>query len=262
MPLPPTIFEDEFLIAFDKPSDLPIVRDRQHPSRDSLLALIHARFGEDVVNVHRLDSEASGVFLCAKTKAALDFVSGQFQSKTAVKKFVAMAVVHPVETPANKVVAQARTSAGALQETFEVDAAIGEDEFQKGRMRVIKKHGGKESITAFKVLERFGRFVWLEAQPITGRPHQVRVHLEAVGAPILNDSVYGDLETKLLLSDFKRGYKGREEEKPLISRFALHASELTIQHPATRESILLRAPLADDLEIALTKLRKYAARAK
>jgi 23S rRNA pseudouridine1911/1915/1917 synthase len=262
MPLPPTIFEDECLIAFNKPSELLIVPDRKNPQRESLMPLIQARYGDQTVNVHRLDSEASGVFLCAKTKAALDFVSGQFQSKTASKKFLAMAVVLPTDPAANKLLAQARTTAGALRDTFEVNAAIGEDETQKGRMRVMKKHGGKESVTTFRVLERFGRFVWIEARPVTGRPHQIRVHLAAAGAPILNDPVYGDLETKLLLSNFKRGYKGRDEEKPLISRLALHADELTIQHPATRQPLILHAPLPDDLEIALTKLRKYASREK
>jgi 23S rRNA pseudouridine1911/1915/1917 synthase len=256
MPLPPIIFEDDALIAFNKPSDLLIVPDRKAPARESLMRLIHARFGEEVVNVHRLDTEASGIFLCAKTKPALDFVSGQFQSKTASKKFLAMVAVHAVADP-NKLTSQSRSAAGALLDAFEIDAPIEEDETQKGRMRVTRKHRGKESVTQFKVLERFGRFTWLEAHPITGRPHQVRVHLAAIGAPILEDSIYGDPEAKLLLSNFKRGYKGRDEEKPLINRLALHADELIIQHPATRQPLPLLAPLASDLEIALTKLRKY-----
>jgi 23S rRNA-/tRNA-specific pseudouridylate synthase len=85
----------------------------------------------------------------------------------------------------------------------------------------------------------------------------LRVHLAAAGAPVLNDALYGDPEVLLLLSDLKRGYKGREEEKPLIARLALHATELTIKHPVTREPLVVRSPLPHEFEIALKYLRKY-----
>jgi 23S rRNA pseudouridine1911/1915/1917 synthase len=257
MPLPPVIFEDDVLVAFNKPAALPIVADRGRPGTENLLTLIQQRFGDSAVNVHRIDSEASGVFLCTKTKAAQDFVSGQFQSKTALKNFLSLVVVRPVAPPLDKLLSAARSSEGGLLNAFTVDAAIGEDEERKGRMRVFKKNGGKESLTEFQVLERFGRFVWLEARPVTGRSQQIRVHLAAVGAPILNDPLYGDLETKLLLSGLKRGYKGRDEEKPLLGRLALHASEVTIRHPLTKDLLVLQAALPDDLEIALRNLRKY-----
>ncbi|MEO6568709.1 MAG: pseudouridine synthase [Opitutaceae bacterium] len=256
MSLPPILFEDDSLIAFDKPSGLLVVPDAKDRRRESLMPLIHARFGDSVVNVHRIDSEASGVFLCAKTKLAQDFVSGQFQSKTALKKFLALVVALPAQEPTNKLLTQTRSSLGALLDEFSIDAAIGEDEVQKGRMRVIKKHGGQDSITEFSVLERFGRFNWIEVRPITGRRHQLRAHLAAARAFVLNDRVYGD-GTKLMLSDLKRGYKGRDAEKPLIARLALHASEITIRHPLTRESLNIAAPLPDDLAIALKNLRKF-----
>ena len=133
-------------------------------------------------------------------------------------------------------------------------------------------------MTEFRTLERFrgstrpmGRdargakaggaagFAFLECRPLTGRTHQIRIHLAAAGAPILNDPFYGDPGMVLRLSDFKRGYKGRDEEKPLIGRLALHASELTLQHPATREPITLRAPLPREFAVALKYLRKFAA---
>lgn len=257
MPLPPVIFEDESILAFNKPGDLPVVTDRAEPKKIGLLKLIQAQYGDAVVNVHRLDSAASGLFLCAKTKPAQDFVSGQFQAKTASKTFLALVVLLPVAPPLTKLVAAARDAAGVLRDAFTVDAAIGEDEVHSGRMRVFKKQGGKESLTEFRVLERFGRFAWIEARPITGRPHQVRVHLAAVGAPILNDALYGDPTQSLLLSNLKRGYKGKGEESPLIERLALHASEVTVQHPTTRETLTLHAPLPDDLSIVLKNLRKY-----
>lgn len=258
MPLPPVIFEDDVLIVFDKPGEMPVVPGRTDPKRESLMPLIRAKFGDTIANVHRIDADASGLFLCAKTKPALDFLSGQFQAKTVTKKHLALVVVVPVER-AMKVLAPVRDAAGGLPEAFAVDVAIGEDERQKGRMRVFRGQGGKDSVTEFRVLERFGRFAWIECRPLTGRPHQLRVHLAAAGAPILNDTFYGDPEIKLLLSDLKRGYKGRDEEKPMLSRLALHASELILVHPVTRASLTLVAPLPHEFEIALKYLRKFAA---
>jgi 23S rRNA-/tRNA-specific pseudouridylate synthase len=84
------------------------------------------------------------------------------------------------------------------------------------------------------------------------------VHLAAAGAPILNDPFYGNPDITLLLSDLKRGYKGRDEEKPLIGRLALHASELTINHPATKEPFTVQSPLPHEFEVALKFLRKFA----
>lgn len=266
MPLPPTLFEDETLVAFDKPSGLLVAPDRWDKTRENLMGLVHAhpRYGRSVANVHRLDAGTSGVLLCAKTKPALDYLSGQFQSKTVAKTYHAFVVVLPPEL-AMKVVAPVRDGAGALPEVFTLELALGDDERQPGRMRVFKGRGGRACVTEFRTLERFrgppGRpgFAFVECRPLTGRTHQLRVHLAAAGAPILNDPFYGDPAILLRLSDFKRRYKGREQEKPLLARLALHASELTLRHPATREPLTLRAPLPHDFEVALKYLRKFAA---
>jgi 23S rRNA pseudouridine1911/1915/1917 synthase len=281
MPLPPIIFEDESLVAFDKPSGLLVAPDRWDKTRENLMGLVHAhpRYGHGVANVHRLDADTSGLLLCAKTKPALDFLSGQFQSKTVEKKYHAFVVVLPPEH-AMKVIAPIRDAAGALPEAFTVEVALGEDERQPGRMRVFKGRGGKECTTEFRTLERFrgstrpparrgagegvaggafaAGFAFVECRPLTGRTHQLRVHLAAAGAPILNDPFYGTPDIGLRLSDFKRGYKGRDDEKPLIGRLALHASELTLKHPVTREPLTLAAPLPHEFEVALKYLRKFA----
>jgi 23S rRNA pseudouridine1911/1915/1917 synthase len=256
MSLPPVIFEDEVLIAFNKPGGMLIVPDSQDPARESLLPAIHARYGETIANVHRLEPEASGLFLCAKTKPALDFLSGQFQSKTVRKNFLALVVLLPAER-ALKSFSALRDASGGLPDTFTIDAPLRADERQRDRMRVFKGRGGKESVTEFEVRERFGRFALVEARPITGRPHQVRVHLSAIGAPVLNDLFYGDPETKLLLSNLKRGYKGdREAERPLIAQLALHSSEISLVHPTSRADLHLTAPLPNEFEIGLKYLRK------
>jgi 23S rRNA-/tRNA-specific pseudouridylate synthase len=127
---------------------------------------------------------------------------------------------------------------------------------------VSRGRAGKPSLTEFHVLESFGRFAWLECLPLTGRTHQVRVHLAAAGAPVLNDAAYGDPESVLLLSGLKRSYKGRDEEKPLLSRLALHAGALGFVHPGTREALQVASPLPKEFEVALKYLRKFAGGAR
>ncbi|MBL9200430.1 MAG: RluA family pseudouridine synthase [Opitutaceae bacterium] len=270
MPLPPILYEDDALIAFDKPSGLLVAPDRWDKERENLMGLVHAhpRFGHSVANVHRLDADTSGLLLCAKTKPALDFLSGQFQSKTVGKKYHALVAVLPPDRTM-KVVAPVRDAAGALPDTFAIDLALGEDPRQPGRMRIFRGRGGKESTSEFRTLERFrgsarrdapgASFAFVACHPLTGRTHQLRLHLAAAGAPVLNDKFYGDPEIVLKLSDLKRGYKGREEEKPLLDRLALHATELTITHPVTREPLTLTAPIPHEFEVALKYLRKFAA---
>jgi RluA family pseudouridine synthase len=221
------------------------------------MALVHARLGRNVANVHRLDADTSGILLCAKSKSALDFLSGQFQAKTAGKTYLALATVLPAER-AMKVVATIPAGHGGLPPAFTVDLPLGHDEAHPGRMRIFRKRGGKAGVTEFRVLESFGRFVWLECRPLTGRMHQIRVHLAAIGAPVLCDAFYGDPAEQLLLSGLKRRYKGRSEERPLIARLALHASELRFLHPATRAPITLQAPLPNEFSVALKYLRKFA----
>jgi len=244
--LPPVIFEDECLIAFDKPSGLAVAPERRAAPGGSLMELVREKMGPDVANVHRLDADTSGLVLCAKTKVALDFLSGQFQSKTVLKRYEALTVGIPAT------------------DEFTVDLVLKEDEARPGVMCVVKKHG-KASVTEFTVLAKFpqpgGRpgLAHVECRPLTGRPHQARVHLKAAGTPVLNDPLYGD-ETRLLLSDLKRGYKGRADERPLISRLALHATELTFTHPVSREKATLRAPWAKDFAVALKYLQKFARR--
>ncbi|MEX2044912.1 MAG: RluA family pseudouridine synthase [Opitutus sp.] len=267
MPLPEVLHEDDTLVAFDKPSGLLVAPDRWDKTRENLMGIVHAhpRYGRTVANVHRLDADTSGILLCAKTKPALDFLSGQFQSKSVAKIYHALVVVLAPGC-AMKVIAPIRDAAGVLPDSFVVDVALGEDQRHPGRMRVFKGRGGKACVTEFRTLERFGAaragehagFAFVECRPLTGRTHQLRVHLAAAGAPILCDPFYGNPDIQLLLSDLKRGYKGREGEKPLIARLALHASVLTLKHPGTREPLTIRSPLPHEFGVALKYLRKFS----
>jgi 23S rRNA pseudouridine1911/1915/1917 synthase len=257
MAFPDILLEDDFLIAFDKPSGLPVAPGRWEKAGVTLMGLVRERFGHSVANVHRLDAETSGVVLCARTKPALDFLSGQFQSKTVRKAYCALVAILPPERAAGAA-SPARDATGALPAEFSVDLPLGEDAGRPGRMRVFRGRGGKPGVTEFRVLESFGRFAWVECRPLTGRTHQVRVHLAAAGAPVLNDALYGDPGSVLLLSGLKRGYKGRGVERPLISRLALHARSLGLVHPDRQDPMEIAAPIPPKFEIALKYLRKFA----
>jgi 23S rRNA-/tRNA-specific pseudouridylate synthase len=260
MPIPPVIYEDETLIAFNKPSGLLVAPDRWDKSRENLMGLVHDKMGHGVANVHRLDADTSGILLCTKVKSALDFVSGQFQSKTVGKVYHALCVGTPgpgLFAPLDED-EEAGLPGPLGPDEFLVNRDLIEDETQPGRMRTIRKKG-KASQTIVKVLDRFAGFTFVECRPLTGRTHQIRVHLHYCGLPILNDPFYGDGVTELKLSQLKRGYKGRVDEKPLIGRLALHASRLTVKHPVTKEPVTIDAALPNEFAVALKYLRKFGA---
>lgn len=279
MPLPPLLFADDALLAFAKPAGLPVVPEgRAGAGGAALLPQVREVYGAGVMAAHRLETETSGVLVCARTKPALDFVSGQFQAKTAIRVLHALVVVWPVAGPADlaavgggraevaepggavgpRVVMPVREADGSVPEAFEVTLGLDDDHTRPGALHVFKKKGGRTARTAVRTLERFGRFAWLECRPDEARLHQVGAHLAAVGLPLLNDVRHGAPEVKLWLSDLKRGYKGKAEEKPLLERLGLHTSEVTVRHPDSREAITIVAPWPAEFEIALKYLRKFA----
>jgi 23S rRNA-/tRNA-specific pseudouridylate synthase len=109
----------------------------------------------------------------------------------------------------------------------------------------------------YKVLERFKNSTFIEVNPLTGRTHQVRVHLLGIGHPLLFDPLYGDTNP-LYLSDLKKDYKSKEQkEKPFLNRLSLHAFRLSIREPEGEKTLVLEAPLPDDLSRTLRYFRKY-----
>ena len=262
MTLPTLLHEDESLLAFDKAGGVPV--------NAALIHAIQSRYGKTIAPAHRPEPEVGGIWIFAKDKPALDFVSGQFQSKSVHHTTHSLAVLLPaadLDPEALRaragVAAPQRDASGLLPSEFSVELCIGEHSEHAGRMTNYRKRDGKPAFTAFRVLERFhdrtGRtLVWIESAHTSARPHQVRLHLAASGAPILADPVYG-VAGDLRLSSLKRGYKGRDDEKPLLDRLALHHSSLTLRHPVTREPVTLTAPLPHDLDLALKNLRRFAA---
>jgi len=257
---PTVVFEDASLLALNKPSgELPA-----------------AEVADGLRRVHNPDPAASGLLVFAKTKRALDFLSGQFQSKSVEQTYHVFCVVQP---EAAELMGRKRREpasgewpslggsdfCGGVPTEFAIDWWIGPDRETSGQMRAFRRNGGEPALSEFRVLECFGRFAFLECRPRSNRRHQLRVHLAAAGLPVLNDSVYGLPEERLLLSDFKRGYKGAkggEAERSMISQIALHASALTLRHPESGEPLTLTAPLPKPFEVALRNLRKFVPRVR
>jgi len=254
--LPPILYEDDHLIAWDKPSGLAVAPDRGDRSRVSLMAAVHDQLDRGIRAAHRLDAEASGIVLTVRDKPALDRLSGQFQAKTVECTYLALVLV-PADRPPAGADPSWRDESGRLREEFAIELGLGPDAQRPGCLRVVRGRKGKASVTHCRVRERFRGLALLEGRTRAGGAHQVRAHLAAVGAPVLNDSLYGDPTVELRLSQLKRRYKGRSEEKPLIKHLALHAVSLEFDHPATGERLRLESPLPHDFGVALKYLRKF-----
>ena len=248
----PILFEDDFLLALDKPAGLLTSPDRYDPLRPNLMKLLHAAIAQQkpwtqqrnlkyLSNAHRLDFETSGVILLAKSKPVLVALADLFGSEKPVKHYAALAAGVPPDGQ------------------FEVDAPLAPHPVKPGVMRVDSKNG-KNSQTKFEVLESFPHFgyVLLKCRPLTGRTHQIRVHATHVGLKIVGDALYGG--KPLWLSRLKKDYhlKPGREERPLISRVALHAERLQLAHPLTGEILSISAPWPNDLAVAMKYLRKFA----
>lgn len=224
------VYNDDFLLAVNKSSGLLVAQDRYDLEAPRLDSLLNDEFGK-LWALHRIDKDTSGLVIYAKTSEAHRHLSLQFQNREVKKKYLALVYGRPL-----------------WDEKF-VDAALLIDGDDRHRTIVHKKLG-KKSQTKFVVKGSFASFSWIEAEPITGRTHQIRAHLLDLGFSILCDPLYGGNQRAFYLSDVKRSYKGdRFEERPLLSRLALHALSLEVEHPHTGESLLLEAPLAKDMDI-------------
>ena len=245
----PVLFEDEHLLALDKPASLLTSPDRYDPQRPNLMKLLHTAIAagkpwarerrlEYLMNAHRLDAETSGAILLAKNKPALIALANLFGSDKPARKHVALV--------------QGQPSA----DQFEVDVKLASHPVRTGLMQVDPK-AGKKSKTRFEVLEKFDGWTLLRCEPLTSRTHQIRVHLRYAGLPIVGDEFYGG--KPLWLSRLKPNYrlKPGHEERPLLARVALHAEELSLAHPVTGATITVTASWPKDLKVAVKYLRQF-----
>lgn len=233
--------EDRFLIVLDKPAPFLVIPDRYDESIPNIYRILKDELGEIFV-VHRIDKETSGLVVFAKSAEAHTRLSEQFEGREIGKVYEAIVRGRPE------------------RDQGMIDLPIREK--IRGLMSVDRKRG-KPSITRYRVLRSFRGFAHLELRPETGRMHQIRIHLKAIGLPILCDSAYGGGEG-FHLSEIKVGYRtkveddGEVEEKPLLSRTALHASGLSFRHPSNGEMVAFASDLPKDMRSVVRMLSKYA----
>jgi 23S rRNA pseudouridine1911/1915/1917 synthase len=213
------IYEDEDLLVIDKPAGLTVHPAPGHPGHTLVNALL-ARFphlagvGDSLRPgiVHRLDRDTSGLMLVAKNSKAQADLIGQFKSHSVTKAYLAL--VRGRLTPKEGI----------------IEAAIGRDPRHRQRMAVVE--GGREARTEYQVVRYIGGYTLLEVRPETGRTHQIRVHLGAIGFPVVGDKIYG-------------------VKSPFLSRQFLHASRLGFSLPATGKYVEFKSELPAELEKAL-----------
>lgn len=247
----PVLFEDEHLLALDKPAGLLTSSEPSDPDRPSLLELLHAGIAAGkpwatqrnllyLRNAQRLDAPASGIILFAKSKPALTVLLDIFNTEGFSREYLVL--VHGA--PPN--------------ESGEVNSKLAPDRLRPGLTRVDPKRG-KRSLTRFTLVERFARHSLLRCAPYPDRSHQVRVHLRTLGVPVVGDEAYRG--HPLLLSRLKPDYhlKPGQVENPLLRRAALHCETLAFPHPVSREPLRISAPLPRDMAVGLKYLRRFSA---
>lgn len=232
------IYEDDDYIFINKPSGMLSVGDRYDdaiPSAISILRRIH----EQVFTVHRLDRETSGCICFAKNENAHRYTSMLFENRHVEKYY--RGIIHG-NPPANE---------GRIEE------GIMEHPVIKGKM-IINAKQGKISITEYSMLESFGLYSLLSFKLLTGRTHQIRIHCSNMGNPLVCDGMYGK-ENPVYISSLKKKYnlsKNEEEEKPILSRIALHAYQLSFKTEKGK-MLNIEAPLPKDMSAMLNQCRKW-----
>ncbi len=215
----PVLYEDESMIAIDKPCGLPVL-PAAHYLEHTVLHLARERWGEPApVPMHRLGKGTTGVLLLARTNAARRFLAEQFRDTTRRFEGIVKKVYRAVTGPAPH-----------LPDTFEVEAPIGCVPHPRLGHIHVATPGGRPSLSRVKLVKRFDdRTIW-EIDLVTGRPHQIRIHLAAAGAPLLGDPFYG-------VGGVQR--TDAPDANPGDCGYQLRSCLLTVIHPVSREPVTI-----------------------
>jgi 23S rRNA pseudouridine955/2504/2580 synthase len=229
------VYEDDHYIVINKPSGVSSLDDRATGGKNNILRMAKA-YHDDAQLCHRLDRETSGALAIAKTPEAYRHLSIKFEERE-VKK-VYHAVVNGIHNFEDSVV-----NLPILP-------------MKDGSVRIDREEG-KPAFTVFSTVQAYYNATLVKCMPITGRMHQIRIHLSVLKAPIVFDSMYGG--KPVFLSQFKKKFNLKQdtEEQPLIKRVALHAKELVFEDMSGKE-LSVSADYPKDFSVLVKLLEKYS----
>ena len=220
------IYEDDDVVVVNKPRGMVVHPAAGNYNGTLVNALLYHCQNLSGINgvirpgiVHRLDKDTSGIMICAKNDAAHVSLSQQIQNKTAQRTYLAV------------VRGNIKTDEGVIE------TLIARDKNDRKKMAVVKEDG-RQAITEYQVLERFGKYTIVRCRLRTGRTHQIRVHMEYLGYPLVGDPKYSPMKTPFA-----------------INGQALHSQTLEFDHPRTGQRLHFEAPLPEDLQKIVTRLR-------
>ncbi len=222
------LFENEDVLIINKAAGMVVHPAAGHDSGTLVhAALAHAPEMEGIGGehrpgvVHRLDKDTSGIIVMAKNDKAHRYLQDQFRLREVKKTYLALTDGHP-PTPIGK-----------------IEAPIGRDPSHRKQMAIVPNSRGREAFTDYKVVERFENHALIEANPLTGRTHQIRLHLAFVNCPIVGDTLYGHRKVTLP-----------------VNRHQLHAFRLKIKLPGENEIRIFETEIPEDMQRVLTILRQ------
>ncbi|WP_284124545.1 RluA family pseudouridine synthase [Parerythrobacter aestuarii] len=233
------VFEDEHLIVVNKPAGMVVHPAAGNPDGTLVNALLHHCHGQlSGINgvarpgiVHRIDKDTSGLLVVAKSDAAHEGLARQFADHSIERRYIAVCAGIPNPREGK------------------IDARIGRSDRDRKKMAVLPKESsrGKRAVTHYKVIETLGKCAVIECRLETGRTHQVRVHCQSIGHPLLGDPVYGS-DPKGLRPILKEiGF----------ARQALHAADLGFDHPVTGERVRFTADLPEDMQELIDETARF-----
>lgn len=232
------IFEDDYFLIINKAPSVLTIPDRWNDKLPSIYGILKEEYG-NIFICHRIDRDTSGIMVFAKDAETHKYFNNLFENHEIEKIYHAIIEGQFGEDP------------------IEIDIPIAADSAIKGKS--IPSARGKASLTKVKLINNFRNSSLVKCLLITGRHHQIRVHLSAIGHPLLVDNIYGN-RTEFLVSSVKKKFnlKKNTEEKPMMVRNTLHAYSLKFKHPITNEEVEFTADYPKDFAATVQVLQKYS----